>query len=71
MCETYIDSIGYVCGECQYEFREYLIAQGIEAKTEGQILRALEKFIETRKGDFSEGPEISVDDFFRQHLDRG
>ena len=65
MCDTYVDNIGYVCNECKEEFKEYLHKLSIRATTEGEINRALEKFMETRKDDYKEGNKMDVDEFFR------
>lgn len=67
MCDTYIDDIGYICNDCQEEFKEYLQSEGIEAKTEGQITRALKDFMATYKRNYSKGNTISVDDFFKSN----
>jgi hypothetical protein len=64
MCDTYVDSIGYVCRYCQDEFKEYLKKENIQANTEGEIKRALETFMSTYKGRYEKGSEMSVDDFF-------
>ncbi len=62
MCDTYISSVGYICKECQDEFKQFLINENIEVRNEGEINRELEKFMVTTK--FVRGREISVDDFF-------
>lgn len=67
MCDTYIDGIGYVCYECQREFKEYLIQEGAQASTEGQIHKALKTFMDTYKGRHEQGNDISVDDFFNRN----
>lgn len=70
MCDTYVDSIGYVCDECQKEFKDYLSSKGINLSTEGDIRRALEKFMRTPKGDFDKGDEMNVDTFFKNFTKR-
>lgn len=66
MCDTYVGGdIGYICYECKNEFKEYLNKQNIEVKTEYEIRTALGKFMDTEKNSFSDGNEMSVDDFFR------
>ncbi len=67
MCDTYITSIGYVCYECQSEFKEYLETNNINLTTEGEIAAELEKFIGTSKNKFSKGDDISVNDFFAKN----
>lgn len=59
MCDTYISDVGYVCDECQAEFKENL---NVEVKNEGEIIRELQKFMATEK--FVPGKEMSVDEFF-------
>lgn len=67
MCDACVDDIGYVCNECQTEFKEYLSKEGIKATTEGEIHRALKAFMETRKDDYIDGNEMNVDEFFEQY----
>lgn len=67
MCDTYVNGIGYVCPECQQEFKEYVQEENIPCDTEGQIEEALRNFMETRKGQHAQGKEMSVDEFFNQH----
>lgn len=64
MCDTYVDGVGYVCRGCQDEFKDYLKANNTTVVTDMDIKRELEKFMETDKDSFTEGNEISVDDFF-------
>lgn len=65
MCRTYIDGVGYICEDCQKEFKE-AIALKPEIQTEGQIKNELIKFILTKTGTYG-GAAISVDDFFRKY----
>ncbi len=69
LCNTYIDDIGFVCRECQAEFKKYLLHEGIAANTEKEIEKALSDFMETTKDDYSEAKneEMDVDDFFKQN----
>lgn len=68
MCDTYVDGdVGYVCNECQQEFKEYLSKEGIRSKTEDEIHRALKAFMETIKDDYVQGNEMSVDEFFKSY----
>ena len=66
MCDTHISGIGYVCYECQTEFKKHLDSNDVEAKTESQIHKELQKFMVTDK-DADHHGEISVDDFFRRN----
>ena len=79
MCDTYINGIGYICYDCQHEFKKYLIEKDIHAKTESEYSRALKEFteseysralkefMETEKDDYRGGDELSPDEFFRNH----
>ena len=67
MCDTYIrdNDIGYVCYECQAEFKVYASANNL--RTEAEILNSLARFMGTPKGNYNNSPEKSVDDFFNEH----
>jgi hypothetical protein len=61
MCDTYIDNIGYVCYDCQKEFKkEY---DNDSEYSFNQIHYALERFVLTEKKDtnFRNG---TISDFF-------
>ena len=70
MCHTYIYTldIGYVCPECQREFKEMMQKEGsYDNLTEGEIARRLKEFMDTYKGSHSEGGRMDIDDFFEQY----
>ncbi|MFW6225469.1 MAG: hypothetical protein ACOC3V_00755 [bacterium] len=67
MCDTYIDDVGYICWECKEEFKDYIEYNKIRVETEGEIRRELKIFMDTRKGDYFKGNEISIDDFFNSN----
>jgi hypothetical protein len=67
MCDTYVQSVGYICSECQSEFKEYLQKNGLNPTTEGQIKRELGAFMAIPKDSYITGKEITVDDFFNEH----
>ena len=67
MCNTHVAGIGYVCYDCQNEFRDFLEGNGIVVETEGEIERALKIFMETEKGFYVKGKEKTVDQFFAEH----
>ena len=67
MCRTHVDGVGYICDECESEFKEYIEKKGLHLDIEGQIKRELDKFMNTSKDLYVEGKEISVDDFFRDY----
>lgn len=65
MCDTYIRDVGYVCHECESEFKEYTTPDNV--RTEADILLALTLFMKTPKGTFKNSAEKSIDDFFNEH----
>jgi len=67
MCDTCIDGRYYVCGDCEREFKEYLVKENINPTTEGQIIREIEKFMATSKDTYKEGEVICVDEFFNNN----
>lgn len=67
MCDTYVDGIGYVCYDCQKEFKEYLAINGITTDTEGKIKKELKKFMATEKGEFEGGQQMTIDEFFNSY----
>ena len=67
MCDTYVQSIGYICADCKAEFKEYLQKNGLNPATEGKIKTELEKFMKTRKDTYIDGNETTVDDFFNEY----
>ena len=67
MCDVYVDGIGYVCWECEKEFKEYLEDEGLTIETEGEIQRHLKMFMSTEKDSFDVGDAMDVEDFFNQH----
>lgn len=66
MCDTYVDGFGYICWECQNEFKEYCKSLDSYPKTEGQIFKALKEFKEIPKDEYREGKEIDIDHFFKE-----
>lgn len=67
MCDVYVDGVGYVCWECEKEFKDYLKKCGVNPTAEGDIKRELQKFMVTSKDDYVYGKEINVDDFFNEY----
>jgi hypothetical protein len=67
MCDTHVDGVGYVCNECQKEFKEYADSENLDVSTEGKIKRELILFMDTEKDSFTQGKEISIDQFFNQY----
>lgn len=64
LCDTHILTVGYICSECQREFKEYLNTNQISPKTDTEIVRELKGFMATDKGHYNKGDKISVDEFF-------
>jgi hypothetical protein len=69
MCDTYIPVVGYICGECQREFKEYLIVMNEDENnmSKRSILLRLQTFMKTPKDNFSNNEIITVEDFFNEH----
>lgn len=66
MCDTYVHNIGYVCYDCQREFKKHLEKEQITVKTESEINKELLKFMDTIKDYTDDDKEMSVDDFFNR-----
>lgn len=67
MCDTYVDGIGYVCYECEKEFKYYLISKSKNPQSEIKIKKNLKKFMQTVKGTYTIGTEIDVTGFFNSY----
>ena len=65
MCNTYVYSVGYICGSCQTEFKEYIEKNNINVITELQITKELKIFMDTSKDVYSDGNKIDINEFFR------
>lgn len=65
MVETYVSDIGYVCRECQEEFKAWLKNKDLSPNVEGEIRALLEEFMKTDR-EYLLDREISVDDFFEE-----
>ncbi len=64
MTDTYISGIGYICYDCQKEFKQYLERNSIENTSEQQLLEILEKFMNLSK---SSSEIIDIDEFFNKN----
>lgn len=67
MCHTYIPYIGYICRECQTEFKEYLNDGEKTELAEDLIIRELEKFMGSRKGSYTQENTLTVEEFLNRH----
>lgn len=67
MCDTYVNGIGYVCYDCQAEFKHWLSAKGVVLRNETQIEDALTDFMHTDKTNYDTGSENIIDKFFNEH----
>lgn len=63
LCDTYVESVGYICSDCKSEFKEYLEKKGLNLTTEGEIEKELKIFMATSKDAYN---ETTVDDFFNE-----
>ena len=67
MCDTYIDDIGYLCRDCQNEFKDYLKLHGFEGIIpEGRLRTELKEFMKSEKDSYLVN-ELGIDEFFRIH----
>nr|QBM02773.1 hypothetical protein [uncultured archaeon] len=66
MCDCYVPDIGYICNECQNEFKE-ISTIGNLTHTELEIRVELEEFMKTPKNDYDNEKDITADEFFRNH----
>lgn len=67
MCDTYVEGVGYVCKECQAEFKEFVNRLSEKPETEGQLQRQLKIFMDTEAGEFKQGNAMDVNSFFRKY----
>jgi hypothetical protein len=69
LCDTYVDDIGYICYDCQQEFKDYIAETGIGQYDDietGKLLKLLKEFMETPKDTYKK--EITtVNDFFTKN----
>ena len=65
MCDTYVDSVGYVCFDCQEQFKQYANKRNISLNTE-DIIIALREFMNTEKVCSDIQEYGSIDSFFSQ-----
>ncbi len=65
--DTYVNDIGYVCNDCQNEFKDYLKSRDLDGIIpEGTLRTELKTFMNSEKDSYL-GNELGVDEFFRIH----
>lgn len=64
MCDLYLPKVGYLCWECQRDFKNYIKSEGKYEFTENELVRELNKFMLTAKRD---DIKIDVDDYFNRY----
>lgn len=70
MCDTYVDEVGYVCNDCQAEFKIHVTHEKrTDFISENEIAEALKEFIQTRKSANTVDRIMTVDEFFNAHTD--
>lgn len=71
MCRTYVSNIGYICLDCQNEFKRYLNNENLKFTDYNELLGRLEIFMNTNVNNGWESvPEnyfIDIDDFFKDN----
>lgn len=69
MCYCYVNGIGYVCSECQEEFKKYIQAKGIIITGEGDMKHHLKHFMENEdKGRYNNNisTAFDIDNYFSE-----
>lgn len=64
MCDTYVPEVGYVCSDCQKDFKLWLDSIGICPNTNGKILVRLKEFMDIPKSEMDSTIVNSIDEFF-------
>lgn len=67
MCDTCVNDIGYVCNDCQNEFKKYLEKENIVVETKKQIRSELENFMTIKKDTYTDSEQMSVEEFFSSY----
>lgn len=68
MCDVYISGVGYICSDCEREFKEYMEKNNIQAGTEHEIIIELKKFMDIKKGTYDiDKTPMTVDDLFNKN----
>jgi len=66
MCRTYVYGIGYVCDECQDQFKQYLKSKHTSIHSNHDIEEELKNFLEIDKDNFEPRHDFDnqIDTFF-------
>ena len=67
MCDTYILEIGYICYDCQQEFKEKMTAKETPPTTDTEIHLSLILFMQSVKVETWGHNVPQIDDFFKRH----
>lgn len=69
MCDTYVPSVGYICSECQEEFKmNVALSYYVRLNSDSSIIRALQHFIEQDKNEYSNERSVdNVSKFLKEH----
>lgn len=68
MCDTYVDHAGYICRDCQEEFKNWVKADRIQIHTEGEAITALRIFMDEEKCSMSfSDVQLDLDEFFSEY----
>lgn len=64
MCDTHVDGIGYICNECQEEFKTYAAHNLISNDSDMEYL--LRRFMQSYKDSFNDYNAEKIDEYFKQ-----
>ena len=67
MCDTYVNTIGYICDECILEFKTYVNQQNISVKEYDVMQSTLENFMSIDKYSIHNDSSIDIDEFFKEY----
>lgn len=65
MCDTYIPAVGYICSECQQEFKLYVGNSCIIHELE--LIEILDRFLQCNLKYNPKPISINLDEFFERH----
>lgn len=63
MCDTYIPQVGYICNNCEEEFKSTIQ----EELTQQEVITKLEEFMSSSKMKEYSPEKMSVDKFFNNY----